>query len=444
MAEKVFDTIQLGRDAGTPYSEVAATTVYPGKSTGPDLDRGYLNPDEDYGIISDSYPGRGSWGIRGGSTSIDSVARFEDVGHLFNMNVAPYPAPGGGANAYTFDWTAAESSEAISTYTVEMGSEDALDQYTLTGCVVPELTLGFDALTAPGNSPWNVTASVEALTRLQKAITAGQAAPSGMETIEGHFSRLYAGTTATAYTSLGELPGSLVSYKLTNTMPWVRRAYGGTTDVATGWGLSGKASATFEAGLKINAADLAATHDLFDFASGQVQESRWRVRATGARTATQTEVQTFTTDATGGTFTLSFEGYTTTPLAWNITTADMQTALRLLPSMGLVTVAGAASPWAVTFAGVQAGLPQLLMQYNGASLTKAGAITSTLVRSTPGGLLKNLTIDGRVRFNVVGRSDRDGESIFAVQGIYVHDPAANSGLVSRLRVGLQHAVATLP
>ena len=63
----------------------------------------------------------------------------------------------------------------------------------------------------------------------------------------------------------------------------------------------------------------------------------------------------------------------------------------------------------------------------------------TVARTTTGGLLKSIIIDGRVRFTVVGRGDRDGESIYIVQGAYVQD--ATTG--SRLKVTTTNGVASI-
>lgn len=75
----------------------------------------------------------------------------------------------------------------------------------------------------------------------------------------------------------------------------------------------------------------------------------------GAPTALTTEVQTITAgDATGGTFALTFEGCTTTNIAFDATAATIQAALRLLGSIGgaHVLCAGGAmgtNPVTVTF-----------------------------------------------------------------------------------------------
>lgn len=76
------------------------------------------------------------------------------------------------------------------------------------------------------------------------------------------------------------------------------------------------------------------------------------------------EVQTVTISGapTGGTFTLTFEGQTTSPLAFNATAADVQAALEALSTIGTgnVTVSGA-GPYVVTFVGTLAAQNVALM-----------------------------------------------------------------------------------
>jgi len=88
-------------------------------------------------------------------------------------------------------------------------------------------------------------------------------------------------------------------------------------------------------------------------------------------------VQTITlTAATGGTFTLTFEGETTSALAFDAAAAAVQTALRALAAIGAtgVTVSGSAGgPYTVTFAGTLANKDVQLIDANGASLTGVGA-----------------------------------------------------------------------
>jgi hypothetical protein len=151
----------------------------------------------------------------------------------------------------------------------------------------------------------------------------------------------------------------------------------------------------------------------------------------------------------GGTFTLSFEGATTTALAFGASTATVQTALRALPTMLGATpcsVGGAPGAWIVTFDGaLMAAKPQLLMQFNDTLLTKTvPPVVSTMVRTAAGGPLKTLTHDFRCRFHVVNIGNLEGERVYAVEGIMVRDPAANSGTTTDMYVALLNGIETNP
>lgn len=85
--------------------------------------------------------------------------------------------------------------------------------------------------------------------------------------------------------------------------------------------------------------------------------------------------------ATAGTFTLSFEGQTTGPLAFNATNGQVQTALQALPSIGAggATVTGGPANttlFTVTFAGARANDQVGQITVNNAGLT-GGTITAT-------------------------------------------------------------------
>jgi hypothetical protein len=98
------------------------------------------------------------------------------------------------------------------------------------------------------------------------------------------------------------------------------------------------------------------------------------------------EVQTLTVDATGGTFTLTFEGATTTGIAEAATNTTVQAALVALANLdaGDVTVAGSAGgPWTITFGGNYANVDVPPITTNAASLT-GGAQTATISITTAG------------------------------------------------------------
>lgn len=97
----------------------------------------------------------------------------------------------------------------------------------------------------------------------------------------------------------------------------------------------------------------------------------------GVSSLVQSEVQVVTVGATGGTFTLSFGGGTTSALNWNAPsnsgTGNVQTAVQALPNMGAATVTGSAGgPYTITFAGALANSPQPLITADGSNLTNTG------------------------------------------------------------------------
>lgn len=104
--------------------------------------------------------------------------------------------------------------------------------------------------------------------------------------------------------------------------------------------------------------------------------------------ANEVQTVTITGTPTGGTFTLTYVGQTTAPIAYNATAGAVKAALEALTSVGTGSVAvtggpGPASPYVVTFKGVLAitNLPAMTTtgSFTGGT-TPAIAVTST----TPG------------------------------------------------------------
>jgi len=91
-------------------------------------------------------------------------------------------------------------------------------------------------------------------------------------------------------------------------------------------------------------------------------------------------------DVSGGTFTLSFGGYTTGTIAYNASTAVVEAALEALTSVGLgnVTVTGAAPIWIVTFVVDLGNTDVALITGNGASLTGGDATDVQLAETVAG------------------------------------------------------------
>ena len=100
------------------------------------------------------------------------------------------------------------------------------------------------------------------------------------------------------------------------------------------------------------------------------------------------EVQTVTlVSATGGTFKLSFDGYQTAALAYNVSTAAMQTALQGLPSIGSgnATVSGSAgSSYVVSFASGLAHRNVPMLAIDASSLTVAHAVVTVTTEGSSG------------------------------------------------------------
>jgi hypothetical protein len=98
------------------------------------------------------------------------------------------------------------------------------------------------------------------------------------------------------------------------------------------------------------------------------------------------EVQLVTVSATGGTFTLTFGGQTTSTIAWNAAASAVQTALRALSTIGAtgVTVSGSGGgPFTVSFTGTLQDTDVAQMTSSAAGLT-GGAQTCVVTTVTQG------------------------------------------------------------
>jgi hypothetical protein len=98
------------------------------------------------------------------------------------------------------------------------------------------------------------------------------------------------------------------------------------------------------------------------------------------------EVQSVTVSATGGGFTLAFNGEASAEVPFNATAAEVQAALEAIPGLGAgqVAVSGeAAGPWSVEFTGARAGqdVPELSAEAGGLTGPEASAAVTT---TTPG------------------------------------------------------------
>lgn len=124
--------------------------------------------------------------------------------------------------------------------------------------------------------------------------------------------------------------------------------------------------------------------------------------------------------ATGGTFTLTYGGQTTSGIAYNAAAATVQSALEALSSIGSsnVSVTGSAGgPWTVEFTGTLATTDVALMTLDGANLT--GGLSASIAETTPGGGGSN----ERHIIQAHQTDDSDTNGIFKING----DASASGG-----------------
>lgn len=336
MAESLYRGIQLGVET-TYGTAVPATTILPVDEGSGEfaLSRGTRFPEEDFGTQVAFLSSRGSHGVRIGSGSIASDARFEDLGHYLQMLTAA--AVYTGVGPYTQTYTPGTTTSTAKSYTVQTKTD--VQDFIASGVVANSLTLEYDAIEAGENSPWRVSVDLQANNVLKGTATAALTIPATLETIEGHLTQIYQGTTATAFASLAELSAHLVQYSLTIEQERPLRPYGSTVDYATAIGLR-KRRSTMTAMVKLSATSITDIYDIFDSAGGAVSERRWRIKASGSGTKTLTidhrvGFMNVTRDPNGrdGEYLLSVEGNATydSTLATDLTIVIAGVANATLP-----------------------------------------------------------------------------------------------------------------
>jgi hypothetical protein len=115
------------------------------------------------------------------------------------------------------------------------------------------------------------------------------------------------------------------------------------------------------------------------------------VIGTGGSGTAEVQTVTVTGTPTGGTFTLSFNGQTTSDIAFDAAATAVESALEALPNVGVgnVTVTGAAGgPYTVTFVASLGDVPQ--MTGNGDDLTGGTSPNVSVTTATPGNNLTDI------------------------------------------------------
>lgn len=307
MSENVFDIIQIGSQGGTtvaPGAAAAAKWLFPISSQVPfDLDLGAQYPQLDAGRNVRNLKGSGYHGVRAAGATVPFEVRFEDIIEILEQIYCHVATPTG-AGPYVWAYPFEAGTPTIIPATWEGGNTDASQaQQRLISGLVESLTLGFSAVTAGQASPWTASANVVAFDRATNALTAALApVASPIETVQGHLTRLYEGTTSTVYASLAEIAGSLKSFTMTASRNLVRRAYGSASDLATGFGFSALSNVTYEMQVAISATAKTDFHDAWNTSGGtSLGERRLRIKAAGSGT------KIFQIDALAGLFVIPFD-----------------------------------------------------------------------------------------------------------------------------------------
>lgn len=306
MSEQVFNIVQIGKQSGSftaPGAQAAATFLFPiSDKINPDLELGSAYPALHRGRNVRNLGGSGYHGVRKSGVPLPSEVRFEDIMPILEMIYAGGVVPTG-TNPYTWLYAFEALSPTIVPATIETGNTDlGSAQEALLSCLVNSLTMGFSPITAGQASPWTLSADVMGFDRVVSALT-GSLSPkaAALETVQGHLTRFYEGTTATAFAALAELAGSLRSFTMTATRNLIQRAYGSASDVPTKWGFTDLSNTTYEALIAVSSTAKTDLHDAWNTSGASLGERRIRIKAIGTGT------KTFTIDALAGLFAVPWD-----------------------------------------------------------------------------------------------------------------------------------------
>jgi RHS repeat-associated protein len=137
---------------------------------------------------------------------------------------------------------------------------------------------------------------------------------------------------------------------------------------------------------------------------------------------------------TGGTFTLTFGGQTTSAIAYNASAATVQADLQALSSIGsgnVLVMGGSGGPWTVRFAGSLAGTAQAQLTASGSGLTGGTSPSVSVTTSSVGGDAGRVqtTTDPR---GIVSKTDYDllGRTVRTVQAFTNFVPSGSDNAIT--------------
>ena len=173
MSENVFNIVQLGKQSGTftaPAQRGAGDVPLPGgggaRQHG-ELDRASTFPERrTSGRNVRNRSGSGYHGLRGSTVTLASQVRYEDVMDILEMCFAGGVTPTGTTPTYTWVYTYEERYHPDAHPVHDRGGQHhaTQSQMRMRSCLVNSLTIGFEALTAPGAFPWAALGEVSAST----------------------------------------------------------------------------------------------------------------------------------------------------------------------------------------------------------------------------------------------------------------------------------------
>jgi hypothetical protein len=223
-----------------------------------------------------NHNGRASHGIRLVTGSVSAVATYQTLPHFLQMALAGADTTGS-ASPFTHLFTGDATSDTTKSYTWEV--YDDTEDWIGVGIKIPSWELGFDAVAAGENAPWMFSGDLQGVDLATGTATASLTVPAA-ETIEGHLSTMYEDDTSTAFASLTELEGDLISFSISVADEKPPRPYAGT-DTFTSTGRR-KRVGTVRMVFREHADTTAATFDIYNVAGAVPTYRRYRIEAAGS------------------------------------------------------------------------------------------------------------------------------------------------------------------
>lgn len=158
------------------------------------------------------------------------------------------------------------------------------------------------------------------------------------------------------------------------------------------------------------------------------------LQSAGAPVAGTDEIQTLTIDATGGTFKLKFQGFTTAAISWSATNNTLRDnvdgALELLPSIGTGGVATAVGT-------MTAGVGTLTVTFSGANLAKKAVPTITVADNSLTGTATLSVAETTPGVDATGRGASAGGMLVDTTNKIAYINTGTSQAPTWTKVGLQ-------